>query len=87
MGDENTQTIEQRSKLGLEEIRGLFYEGNLLYVPADPSLIADILHWFHDVPWCGHLLGNTGRDNGRIVLQRNNTEWVNQYGNQFRAIA
>jgi hypothetical protein len=55
VGDEKTQTIEQRSKMGLEEIRGLYYKGNLLYVPPDPSLIADILHWFHDVPWCGHL--------------------------------
>ena len=55
VGDEKTQTVEQRLKMGLVEIRGLYYKGNLLYIPHNLSLIADILHWFHDVPWCGHL--------------------------------
>ena len=53
--DEITQTPEQRLKLGLKEVRGLYYKDNLLYIPRNPGLIADILHWFHDVPWCGHL--------------------------------
>ena len=37
VGNEITQTVEKRSKLGLIEIIGLYYKGNLLYIPRDPS--------------------------------------------------
>ena len=37
VGDEITQTLEKRLKLGLIEIRGLYYKGNLLYIPRDPT--------------------------------------------------
>ncbi len=53
--DAGMQTVQQKLDLELTEARGLLWKGNLLYVPEDVSLRNDILHWHHDVPWCGHM--------------------------------
>ena len=54
--DVATRTPEQRQQLGLAERNGLLWTADkLLYIPHDVALRHDLLHWHHDVPWCGHL--------------------------------
>ena len=53
--DPAVATPENRSKLGLQERRGLLWQKHRLYVPSGDNLRNDLLYWYHDVPWCAHL--------------------------------
>jgi RNase H-like domain found in reverse transcriptase/Reverse transcriptase (RNA-dependent DNA polymerase)/Integrase zinc binding domain/gag-polyprotein putative aspartyl protease len=54
--DTAVQSESQLHQYQLKPGKGdLLWRGNLLYVPKGEGLRQDILHWHHDVPWCGHL--------------------------------
>jgi hypothetical protein len=47
--------MQQCQKLSLKKEHDLLWREQRIYVPDVDNLRADLLFWFHDVPWMGHL--------------------------------